>query len=244
MFDFKKYLNQKIDTSKVKSVMQRATKGVPKINIPKLNLTFPKNMPHLPEGALPKFGMNIAVTLFLLVSLRLSKLITLSILEQMEGIEMTKTKQYLFSVMFTFVWIISMSMIMLCIIIIYISLHKTSNNLLEQIQHVIQIILDYFKPEYVLLSVIGTIILLNLLLMFYYIETKDRDTIVFDTTEKEEDDSNGNEDENSGYDGSDDIDDDKDGIGFVYRLVEIIYKINFSMFLFIVWVVDFLRLCT
>lgn len=188
-----------------------------------------------------KTALNVAITLFLLFSLKFAKFSTLSIFKEHENKEITKTQNYLFAALFIFVWIMTHVVGFVFVIIVYVTYASQKNNLGISVvlKQFYEKIVSYFTPHaYVVPLVFFVIVLLNLILMSFYIETKYTDNIIFDKSEESEEPEIDDDDRSL----QSEPDNDKNGIGFIYRLVEFIYKMDLCIMVFIVFVIDWLRL--
>jgi len=200
---------------------------------------------------LRKIAMNSIVTTYLISSLVLAKFSTLSVLKANEHTEPTPRKNYAFCVMFMGFWIASMLVILAAVIVLYlvwvVKLNGGKMNLMKEVAGFFGTVLAYFSPKaYVGAWMMVALVVLNLCVMFYYLATKDTDTIIFDKNEENE---NLPDAEDTGVGGAailenDAIENDKDGVGFVYRLVEYAYKMDLCILIFTVWIIDGLRMCT
>jgi predicted membrane protein len=180
-----------------------------------------------------KLFVNIGVTLYGILSLWISKFASLSIFKTVHD-DITKKQQYMYSLLFIVIFNLSLLFILVLATIFYIAYYTHAfpgeHNTMEVIQKFFMLIKSFFEPRaYILPLMFLILILLNIILIVFYIETKESDNIIFEKGEENEEDE--------------DIDNDKNGIGFVYRMVELLYKIDFSILLFSVWIVDWLRLC-
>jgi hypothetical protein len=188
-----------------------------------------------PSNFLSKGAVNIGITAWSLASLFLAKLTTLSILENAQDTlaYTSAAQQYALSAMFVLIWATTQLVLVFLAVIVYAIVKKDGKtHWLKHVGNFVEGLASFFKPNawmpvLFLVSLMGA----NVLLMFFYIETKNNDTIVFDKSDEAPDDEAN-------------VDDDKDGVGFVYRLVEMLCRLDATILLFGVWVVDYLSWCT
>ena len=99
---------------------------------------------------------------------------------------------------------------------------------------------------------LAVIMLANLVMMCFFIETRNenanaKESVVFTTETGNDTNADDDTDDISGNTPSvspSPFEDDLNGMGYVYSLVELIYKANLPIMLMFVWIVDWLRWST
>lgn len=229
---------KKISEGNVKTIYKTAKKYglLPSFQFPNIfNISALLNINYY------KLFVNAVFSVYLICTLQAAKYITLSIFEYYEGEEFDTEDHYTFSLMFFAVWLVCIVVSFLLSALIYMlvmrSFFMIKWPLMKYVSDFYERIFVNFDPNRSLLFAgFGVLILVNLVMMVYYIVTKDNDRIVFDKAEELHD--TDADDEDIGYDR---VENDKDGVGYVYRLVEIITTINSSLLVFLVFVIDWLR---
>lgn len=177
-----------------------------------------------------KIIAKLGVSLGLISSLVVAKFTSLTILRSLDGHEVTMAENYGFAILHSVVWILSMLLMLVTVFVAYTVVLNTRYGVQQSLPMFIKSYLAmlnsiFFPHTKYVLSAIGIILLINLVCMTYFIQVKKNDTIVLDGDVT--DDTN--------------ISRDQDGVGFAYRLVEMMYTVTFGLVLFGLLFIELMR---
>jgi ABC-type Fe3+ transport system permease subunit len=194
------------------------------------------------EWTQPLFNtlLKIVTTVIILISLKLATFIMKSYLKSKTDTELGKDGMYKQMILFFTLWMILIIVLFLIIFILYsIYLNRNGDlnwNMMKYFDHCYTTYMSFFAPNGVLLYIgFFTLLILNGLLITYYIETQKNDNIVTNSAINSK---------ITGYDEEDDYEEDIDdtsGIGFINNLIDMIGKIDLVICFVLVWIIDWLR---
>lgn len=211
-------MNQKIKTQTLKSLP-----------------TIKNILPQIKYG-LVFIYINILIIVHTISSLQLSKFFTLSIIKSQNDKEIKRVHHYMFCGIFLIIWII-LFFILLGVIVFVYTLYESAmfpeKNLscVEYFYEFFTWIKSYFTPDfYVFYIAFSLILLLNIILMIYYIETRQLNTMVYDTNplpnEMNDEDDEDDIDEPDKEDIDNPLESDPSGLGFSYGMINLLSSIN------------------
>jgi hypothetical protein len=204
--------------------------------------------------------VNIIFIIYLECSLKLAKFSMLSIMKGIGSnseLKIGRIHHYLFSVLFLIIWTLSMMACFMVIVFLYIVYQKSKNpqaeiGILQHIDNLYNWIMGFFAPHHMYLFIgFAVLVALNLVMMVYYIETKEMNTTIYEanplpdehTTDlNAEDDSdekpfNGNTSE----DDNNPLETDRKGLGFTYGLINMISSIDNVLIIMVLLIVNLLN---